>query len=677
MQPQDEAIATCIPETSAVEQMKMNGEPAHLEDDAWQMLAKFFRHPAVLLPTLAFATAILYSGTLFFEFVWDDKAQIVNNPLIRSLGKLHKVFVSDLWYHTVRFQLYYRPLFVIWSMLNYAVVGLRPWAWHLTAVLVHVAAVLAVFWLVRKLGVEYWTAALAALIFALHPIHIECVAWISAVSDSMATAFAALSFAFFLHARNSERRHATLWHVVSCALFACALLTKEIALGFPALVAVYVWLFPSEKDQSVFHRVRAAVVSAFPYAAVTFSYLMLRNYALSQVTGKFDPNHTQADVLLTMPYVLVFYLSKLTLPVGLTGLYYFPYVTTLYLGKFVLPLLLLLALVGLLLFWSRKKNDPLVLFAGLWLAISLGPALYLRAFTEGEFVRDRYIYLGSIGFAVLAAKAIRMLPPARNWSAATVQGTATTVLCLIYIGVSLPQQAYWDSDLLIYSRGYQLYPENPYTEIGLAREYSQRGVHDRAIALAQLAVREHPEYGYGPLALAEAYIHAGRFEEGRIWLDRIDPDYAKSEIGMAEFASLYGEMGDYERALVLCSEVLEKEPNLYSALYNCGNINLLDGRYRDAEELLSRAVQSVPEQAGPKHFLGRALLKDGRNAEAQSYLLQAATMDPTVWDYHYWLAESLEQSGNLPAARIEYQRALQLNQYSKEARMRLAALEAK
>src|ERR1017187_9103345 len=119
--------------------------------------------------------------------------------------------------------------------------------------------------------------------------------------------------------------------------------------------------------------------------------------------------------------------------------------------------------------------------------------------------------------------------------------------------------------------------------------------------------------------MAEADIHAGRFEEGRVWLDRVDPDYAKSEVGMAGVAGLYGQMGDYERALALCSVILRKEPNLYSALYNCGNIHLLDGQYKDAEQLLARSVQLVPEQAAPKHVLGRALLQDGRAAEAQPY----------------------------------------------------------
>src|SRR5260370_24026935 len=174
--------------------------------------------------------------------------------------------------------------------------------------------------------------------------------------------------------------------------------------------------------------------------------------------------------------------------------------------------------------------------------------------------------------------------------------------------------------------------------------------------------------------MAEGYIHAGRFEEGRVWLDRVNPDYAKSEVGMAGVAGLYGQMGDYERALALCSEILQREPNLYSALYNCGNIHLLDGQYQQAEQLLSRAVQLVPEQAAPKHFLGRALLQDRRRAEAQPYLLQAAVMDPKVWDYHSWLPQSFAERCDLSAARTQYPQALQLNPDSNKPKRRLPTL---
>ncbi len=663
----------------------MDQTQGHPEPSASELVAKYLRRPSVLLPLLGLVTFVVYSGSLSFDFVWDDWPQIVNSPIIRTWSNLPRAFGSDLWYHVARHQVYYRPLFVAWSMLNYTLFGLRPWGWHLGAVLLHAGAVVAVFWLARRLGLEFWTAALAALIFALHPVHIEPVTWISAASDTMVTIFAALAFAAFLNGRdaernlqrNPERQKRAAWWIASLALLACALLTKEMAVMFSALVAIYAWLHPAKTKASLGQRTLAAVMEAVPCVLVTLAYALLRKHALLHATGQFDPSHGMVDVARTLPLVLFIYLRQLLIPIGITGLYYTPYVTRAIFSQVVAPVVVLGAALFGLWYWNRREGNSTVAFAGLWLLVGLAPALYLRNFGNGDFVRDRYMYLPSIGFAILAAMALRRLPSIKGWSAHVVQGCAVLVLCGGYVCASIAQQVYWGNDLLLLVRGQSLYPGNPYANAGLAKEYSQRGAHDRAIELAESVVRDHPEYGYGPLALAEAYIRAGRFEEGRVWLDRVNPDYAKSEMGMAAVAGLYGQMGDYQRAFALCSEILEKEPNLYSALYNCGNIHLMDGQYRDAEQLLSRAVQLVPEQAAPKHFLGRALLQDGRNAEAQPYLLQAVAMDPKVWDYHYWLAVSFEQRGNMSAARVEYQRALQLNQDSKEAKMRLTALEAK
>ncbi len=656
-----------------------NQQESGAEAGAAELLVEYLRRPRILLPLLGLVTFVLYCGTLSFDFVWDDLPQIVNSPIIRSWSNLPRAFSSDLWYHVARHQVYYRPLFVAWSMLNYTLFGLRPWGWHLGAVLLHVGAVTAVFWLMRRLGLEYWTAALATMIFALHPIHIEPVTWVSAASDTMVTMFVALAFAAFLRGRDATRRHRTacwIW-LASLALLACALLTKEMAVVFPALVGIYAWLHPRQEKASPWPRVIAAVIEATPYVVVTLAYALLRGHALLHSTGQFDPSHGMLDVARTLPLVLSIYLRQLLLPVGITGLYYTPYVTSAFLAQIAFPVLVLTAALVGLWYWNRREGNSTVAFAGLWLLVGLAPALYLRNFLNGDFVRDRYMYLPSIGFAILAAMGLRRLPSFKGWNARAVQGCAVIVLCVGYVGASLAQQVYWANDLMVLLRGQSLYPENPYVMAGLAKEYSQRGVHDRAIALAESLVRDHPDYGYGPLTLAGVYIHAGRYEEGRNWLDRVNPDYAKSEAGMAGLAGLYGQMGDYERAFALCSEILEKEPYLYSALYNCGNIHLIDGQYKEAEQLLSRAVQLVPEQAAPKHFLGRALLQQGRNTEAQPYLLQAAAMDPKVWDYHYWLAVSFENSGNMSAARVEYQRALQLNQDSKEAKLRLTALEAK
>src|ERR1700690_2292730 len=136
----------------------MDERHGNSEAGAWDVLAEYLRRPNWLLTMLGLTTVVVYSSALLFDFVWDDWPQIVNSPIVRSWNNLPRAFGSNLWYHVARGQVYYRPLFVAWSMLNYSLFGLRPWGWHLGAILAHVAATASVFWLARKLGLEYWTA---------------------------------------------------------------------------------------------------------------------------------------------------------------------------------------------------------------------------------------------------------------------------------------------------------------------------------------------------------------------------------------------------------------------------------------------------------------------------------------------------------------------------------------
>ena len=300
------------------------------ELDAWEVLREYLRRPSWLLTLLGLSTLVLYSGALFFGYVWDDWPQIVNSPIVRSWSDLPRAFGSDLWYHVARHQLFYRPLFVAWSMLNFSLFGLRPWGWHLTAVLAHIATTVSVFWLARKLGMEYWTAALAALIFALHPIHIEPVVWISAASDTLVALFVSLGFIAFLNSREPQRTRRVAWFTLSLFMLACALLTKEMALAFFLLVAVYAWLHPGPGRTSPGKRIVWAAIEAVPYAAVTIVYGLLRRHALAHSVGAVDPTHGLVDIARSLPLVLSFYFNKLMIPIGLTGLYYTPYVVEQY-----------------------------------------------------------------------------------------------------------------------------------------------------------------------------------------------------------------------------------------------------------------------------------------------------------------------------------------------------------
>jgi tetratricopeptide (TPR) repeat protein len=496
----------------------------------------------------------------------------------------------------------------------------------------------------------------------------------------MVTMFAALAFVAFLHAREPNGTRSFVWRVASLVLLACALLTKEMAVSFTVLAGIYIWLNPGQEDRRWPEKLREVLLGMAPYGLVTLCYIVLRKFALRHFPLQFDAKHDNLDMLLTLPHVLALYLRQIVFPLGLTGFYYTPYVTTDLREQVALPVLLLLAVAGLIWLWARKTGDRVVAFAGCWLLVGLAPALYLRNFGNGDFVHDRYIYLPSIGFAILAAKGVRSLPSLRTWRATTIQGIAVLVICTGYGVASLAQQTYWGSDLLIDLRGHQLYPDNAYASVLLGRAYSFRGAYDRAIPLIEEGARRDPSNTYAALALAEVYIASGRKVEGRRALKyalEVTPEYARSETGMASIAALWGKLGDYDQAIGLCQQAMRTDPNLYSALYNCGNIELMAGQYGEAALLLRRAVGVSPQLAAPRHFLGRALLLEGRNSEAQQYLRQAVAMDGSVYDYHYWLGCSLQQSGDKVSARHEYLQALQLNEDSTDARLRLAAIEEK
>ncbi|HVM75211.1 MAG TPA: tetratricopeptide repeat protein [Candidatus Saccharimonadales bacterium] len=646
-------------------------------DSTDRALSVWLESPAVLLLLIALLTFVLYVGTLSFQFVWDDHPQIVNNPIIRTWHDAPRAFVSDLWYHSTRNQIYYRPLFTVWSMFNYSLFALKPWGWHLSAVLVHILAALAVFVLARKLGVEYWASALAALLFAIHPVHVECVAWVSSVSDSLVTLFYAAAFIAFLNSRELARSDWFIWRFASLFLAACALLTKEMGLTLCAMVAVCVWLYPQSTDRPASRIFREGVLVALPYGVLTVAYLLLRRFALHQVAGTFDPAHGFADVLLTWPLILCKYLRILVLPTGLTGLYYDPYVLTPESSRFWLSALVIGAVAAGIWYWTYRTKNRVVAFAGLWMIVTLAPTLYFRSFYNGDFVRDRYIYLPSIGFVILAAIAIRCLPSLGLVTSRSVQVAAVSLLTLGYGFGTYSQQVYWSSDLLIFARGHALYPNSAYASLGFANELSRRGAYDRAIELAESATKVQPNFGLGYLVLADLYLKTGQKEMARTLVNRgitVDPSLLKSEISKIDTAGIFGELGDYDRALSLCSQVLLQEPDLYSAQYNCGNISLLAGHYPEAESLLSKAIAADPTQANPYFFLGRVYMQTDRPGDAEKAFRHAIALSHGVYDFHLWYGRLLAQRGDAAGARREFTEALALNSGGAEAKTALANL---
>jgi protein O-mannosyl-transferase len=646
-------------------------------------LADWLKKPAILLVLLSIATFVLYIGTLTFPFVMDDHLQVANNLAIRDWHNLPKIWGRDMWANfTHSQQVYFRPMFTTSSMLNYALFQLQPWGWHLTTVLMHVFVVVAVFFLARRLGLEYWTATLAAMIFAFHPGHVECASCISAMQDPLQALFFALAFLNFLKGRDPEERSRLAWRAVSLLFLACALFTKELALTFTGVVALYVWFFPEPSANSLAKRVREVVLEALPYAVLTLGYLAIRKMVLHKVAAPLDQGR-MLDMVLTWPRVLAHYVQILFWPTNLGGLYYDPYVQKPGLGNFVLPLLVVAAVAFVIWYWGRRTGDRLISFAGLWMIVTLAPALYLPSFSNGDFVHDRYIYLGSIGFAILLAKAIRLLPGIAGLGSTTVQTAVSCALALAYLIGAYNTQVVWGSDLMVYYRAHTSYPDYEFATVTYAAELSGRGNYQRAEELLNGVIQSHPENDavdlFNPyFDLAGAYLRAGDMTKGRATLAKaaaLAHNSSNPAVSLTFVAGLYAQIGDYNAAVPLCTDALQKDSSLYATLDMCGNVNVLAGNYAEAEKLLTEAIRIAPDRAAPRHLLGRVYFQTGRTADAEATFRKALELDANAYDYHLWYARALAARGDGTDARREYTAALALRPDGVEAKAGLAGLQ--
>lgn len=529
-------------------------------------------------------TFMAFSTTFQFQFVYDDEAQLVGNPLVQSWEYVPYYFSTHVWGHAVANTLgnYYRPVFLLWMRLNHAAFGLNPMWWHVTTVLMHVLATFVVFKLARRITCRDDLALAAAVIFGVHPIHIEAVAWIAGVTESILAVLLLGSFYFYL----DWRQHKPNARSYSLALFAIASFSKETAVLMAPLVFCYEWIFGDHVGR-LWERFWKSVKPALPYAAITVVYLSIRAIVLQGMLHPVYKVDRKTD-LLTIPSVLWFYVKSLVLPVRLSGFYDTPYVTAPTFREFFLPLLLIVVLAAALFLWWWKTCDRTVAFASVLLVLPLLPLMNFSVFQQGEIAHDRYLYLPSIGFCLLIAVALSKLKSEKQ---VILTAVGIAIVCL---PLTLTQSLYWANDMVFYYRGVQVAPNNPLTKINLANEMEKRGMYPVAMNLYEQVLQKHPDSWLANYNLGYLYYKTGDCEKGA-------------------------------RVLTRAAMLNTIDPETF---YHLGQCEYLIGNLDRAEIALRRAMVNDPRMLGIRYYLGLTLKKQGRNREALDYFRAELSKNP-------------------------------------------------
>jgi protein O-mannosyl-transferase len=538
-------------------------------------------------------SASVYFQALRFDFIADDHALIENNPAISSWGFVPSYFVTDVWHpgNPHGSGTYYRPIFELWLLLNHLAFGLDTWSWHLTTLGLHLFCTLLVYLLARELTKDAFFSIAAALLFGLHPVHIEGAAWALGSNELVLSVFLIGFFLCYLISRRDEQDAAVSkrWLAASVVIYGFALFAKETAVLGWAFIFAYEWLFPSRAcgpagSRPITGRLSAAFQSSSRYLLLAALYMGARIIVLRGLGAPRNLLSWSANML-TLPSVLAGYIKFLVWPVQMSPFYDYPFITVFSIREVLAPAIGVSLLGGALIWLSRKSR--VVAFACVWLVVPMLVLLNLRVFSEGAICRTHWLYLPSVGFCLLCAaglKALRNLP---------VQLLALAVLAS-FLGYETSTQArYWASDWEAARRGMQVAPGNYLVQFATAEELSRAGLAAEAIPYLQrvLASRKHYK---SMVLLGECYEKVQMHDEA-------------------------------ERCEREAADTNPYDPEPRVAL---GLIKEHQGRLKDAEKYIREALRlQALDRPEPHAILAEVLTKQGNTREAAQEQDKAAALD--------------------------------------------------
>ena len=552
----------------------------------------------------AVAAGVVYAGALQCGFVVDDVPQIVENDWVTSFRHLPEVFGAGVWDFEGRTSSYYRPLMYVWYMAIHVLAGKAPWAFHLGNVLLHVAATALVTLVAARLLEDgaprprILPAPLAAgLLFALHPIHTEPVTWIAGACDVGFALFAAAAVWLWITARDGA------WGRVAGAA-ACVLaaaLFKEPGVTIVLVLAAYDLLV---RREPIAPRRRALRYAALAAALVV--YLALRLHALGSLAPTAGANPMDAGAWAGSVVVLASrYLGSLLLPVRLSFWHVFVPPPSL-LARDVLLAAAILA-VAVVAAWAAARASRPAAFALALLAIPLLPALHLGVLNQGieNAFAERYLYLPSFGFVVLAALAYRAIA-ARGARAERAALSAVLAVAALYAAGTALRVPTWRDHLTLWSDAVAKAPESATARMNYGFALLAAGRAAEGSQALRSAASQQPDLVNRELAKAAAYMARGLTRKAIFAFHAalaMIPDLPEAHFGLGV---AYDALGWTDAAMKEYETTIALAPGNADAFNNLG---ILEAQRGDMDRALARfetAVRLRPDDASFRANLDKA-----------------------------------------------------------------------
>jgi Tfp pilus assembly protein PilF len=492
-------------------------------------------------------------------------------------------------------------------------------------VLFHAANSVLIFLIISKpikdtpssrLASPYFVPAIAALLFAVHPIHTEAVTWVAGLPDLSFTFFSLIALSSYMRSRDGHRDA----YLISLLSFFLAAFSKEPALTVPFILIIYDVALKRENVITA-----SAIRRYVPYFVIVAVYIAMRVYALKGFAPQ--PPHVELNgfhYILNIFPLFTQYLIKLFFPINLNAFHVLHPVLSPFEATSVLSLLGTAAFVFLAVFAMRKHK--LVFFSLMLIVIPLLPVLYIPWVGMNTFA-ERYLYFPSLGFAILCAHSL-------SWVKKRIPkgGLGITVIAFaltgLYLAGTLQRNTVWKDDYILFTDTVKKSPDGAIPRAILANVFLGRGELKEALQHYQVAVTLDPREPRIRNNFGLVFFNLGMWDramEQYLIALRLDPKYAEAHNNLGLLSQSRGLLDqaiqEYELALRL-------KPSYPDALGNLGSVYAKSGQIDKAIVYFQMMVTLQPNNAFAQHNLGLAYRERGFMNQAIVHFENAARLNP-------------------------------------------------
>jgi tetratricopeptide (TPR) repeat protein len=601
---------------------------------------------------------IVFSPVFKADFVnWDDDYYVIKNHTIQSPGTLDKILKEPVLGN-------FHPLTMLSLAVDYWISDGKPQWFHAVNVFLHLVNIVLVFFFFYMFsGKKIWISAITALLFAIHPLHVESVAWISERKDLLYSAF--FLGGLILYIKYLKKNSLALLSGVF-VLFLLSLLSKPAAVIFPLVLLAIDFYFDRLKlSRTTIEKIPFFVLS-LAFGIITLQ--VQKAYGAYSDTGIYP----FSSRFFFGNYGTLMYLVKMVFPFRLCAFYPFPAVNVSLPAIYYISVLFTLALTALFV-WSVRRYKEIA-FALLFYAINL--ILVLQFFAVGNAViADRYSYIPLLGPFFLAGFYVQRYIDGKNGRVTPAFAIVLVLVVMSLVMISRKQASTWKDGATLWDQAIKVAPSSKaYANRGMISK--KEGDTQKALELFSKAITMDDNQTDALVNRANIYYSQQKYSSAIADYSRciaIEPDNDKA---YANRGASYLAIGLTDSALIDLNRSIELDPETLNGYKNRGMLNLMTHRYREAISDYTKHLSIVPDEDGETwNKIGYAFHQLGDYPGAIEAFSQAIRI-AGKGNFYYLRALSFFNAGDIARARTDMEKALSKGVLADPALLRSLGLTA-